>query len=84
MKRWEYWFLYWKAGEQRVSVEEMNALGQEGWELVHAGIGYADSLFIFKRPAPSAVDMQFSMALKSDDPMAVANLSAHDGARRRD
>jgi hypothetical protein len=84
MMKWEYRFLYWTAEEPRVSEEEMNALGQEGWELVHAGISRADSLFIFKRPVPLVVDMQFSVAHKGDDPMAVANLSAHDGARRRD
>jgi hypothetical protein len=84
MTKWQYTFLLWNMEEPRVSEEEMNSLGQEGWELVQAGIGLAENVFVFKRPMPSVADMQFSMALKSDDPMAVANLSAYDGARRRD
>jgi hypothetical protein len=75
MTKWEYLVVLWTAETQ---LSEMNEVGQEGWELVNSVVYHNDIMFIFKRPTPSAVDMQFSMALKSDDPMAVANLSAHD------
>jgi hypothetical protein len=80
MTKWEYQFLTWNVGEPRISEDDFNAMGgAEGWELVFFGVTHQDGLCIFKRPVPSVVDMHFSVARKSDDPMAVANLSAHDG-----
>ena len=53
MTKWEYKMITWDS-RGRAKLEEMNELGNEGWELVAGGCGGADnytmSQYVFKRP----------------------------------
>ena len=46
---WEYHRVQRSQG-QSLTVEELNALGKEGWELVGISTGPDESHFYFKRP----------------------------------
>jgi len=55
-KGWEYTSHYFGRGNQ-APVEELNKLGEQGWEMA-APLGGSDGLthgFVFKRPAPRRV-----------------------------
>lgn len=53
MTKWEYKMITWD-GTRKAPMEEMNELGNEGWELVAGGCGggdyYLRSEYVFKRP----------------------------------